>query len=305
MSNDWVIHRLNTGWLYSPDAVSLSGEGRHPAAPGGAIRLRSWQPAIPQPDGRTLPGAMVPAPAWLLRGGGLKILVDTGTGTAEEIQSVQRSYGLNLTVETPAECNILARLAVLDVQPRDIDLVLHTHLHFDHIGGDHLFPAARFLVQREEIPWALCPPAFAGYYFPSFRPKLLSVLDRISFIDKDCTPAPGLRLVHTGGHSQGHCVVFVETRIGTVAIAGDAVYNYRNLELNWPQGPYTDLTAVLRSIELLKTADVVLVNHDSDFDRLFPDDTIGDRELSTATLTYMRRLRTCGAFTIETTHNPE
>jgi hypothetical protein len=79
-------------------------------------------------------------------------------------------------------------------------------------------------------------------------------------------------------------------------IAGDAVYNYRNLEYEWPQGALFDLEATLRSVQTLKRADIILLNHDPEFEDLFPSGVIGATPLPAATASYMRRLRTSGAF---------
>src|SRR6266511_3130231 len=87
--------------------------------------------------------------------------------------------------------------------------------------------------------------------------------------------APDVRMVHTGGHSPGHSVVFVRTRMGTAVIAGDAVYNYRNLEFEWPQGAVFDVAATLRAMQTLKTADLILLNHDPPLYKLFPWGVIG------------------------------
>src|SRR5205823_447357 len=88
----------------------------------------------------------------------------------------------------------------------------------------------------------------------------------------------------------------VDTPSGLAVIAGDAVYNYRNLEYNWPQGPLFDVAATLRAIHVVKSADIILVNHDPIFEDLFPGDVIGADPPPDATASYMLRLRTATAF---------
>src|SRR5262249_768895 len=169
-----------------------------------------------------------------------------------------------------------------------------------HVGGNELFENAQFLVNAAELPWALCPPPFGVYYYREFGVHVLNVLDQIQIIHGNYQVAPGIRIVYTGGHSPGHSVVFVDTAVGKVVIAGDAVYNYRNLEYEWPQGPLFDVGQTLSAIQLLKSADVILVNHDPAFDKLFPTEVVGDAPLKPETAEYMRRLRTTGSFRLET-----
>ena len=291
-----VVHRLNTGWIESMPGVSLMNEGKHPDVPGGQIRSYGWSDAVVRPDGTVVGGTMIPAPAWYIEGTDRHILVDTGTGSAETIIAVQKRYGVNLAAVTEPEHDIRVQLDRLGVAPEQIDLVIHTHLHFDHVGGNTLFPNATFLVNEVELPWALAPPPYGVYYYREFSEQVHAVTDRIRIVVGDLQVAPGVRMVHTGGHSPGHSVVFVETVAGLVVIAGDAVYNYRNLEYEWPQGPLFDVGATIRAIQTLKTADAILVNHDPLFDRLFPDGRVGHEPLPAPTAEYMRLLRTAGAF---------
>lgn len=290
------IHWLNTGWIESMPGVSLMGEGRHPGVPGGQIKSYGYTSEIRRPNGQVVEGTMIPAPAWYIEGAGKKILVDTGTGKADEVIQVQSLYGNPLATVTEPEHDIVHQLGRLGVAPEDIDIVIHTHLHFDHVGSDEAFPNATFLIHASELPWALCPPPYGVYYYKEFSHHVRKVLDQVQIVHGEQQVAPGIRMVHTGGHSPGHSVVFVETDAGSAVIAGDAVYNYRNLEYEWPQGPVFDVGATVRSIQTLKAADVILVNHDPLFVDLFPSGVIGGEPLPAATAEYMTTLRTAGAF---------
>lgn len=293
---DVVIQRMNTGWLESEPATSLMSAGKHPEVPGGQIRSYGWRDDIRRPDGSIVSGTMVPAPAWYLESFGKRILIDTGTGNADEIIRVQQRYGINLANVTAPGEHILAHLDRIGVRPEQIDIVIHTHLHFDHVGGDDLFPNATFLVHQAELPWALCPPPYGVYYYREFGDKVRRALDQIAVIAGDYHVTPDVRIVFTGGHSPGHCVVFIDTPAGRAVVAGDAVYNYRNLEYEWPQGPLFDVAATLQSMQILKTAELILLNHDPLFDELFPTGVVGSGAIPGATIGYMRRLRTAGAF---------
>lgn len=296
MAGPYRIHRLNSGWIESMPGVSLMGEGRHPAVPGGQIRSYGYREDIRRPDGSVVEGTMIPAPAWYIEGAAQKILVDTGTGNAEEVIAVQSLYGSALATITEPEHDVVTQLEGLGVGAEEIDVVVQTHLHFDHVGSNERFPNATFLVNQLELPWALCPPPYGVYYYREFGHHVRAVLDQIQIVEGDRQVAPGIRMVHTGGHSPGHSVLFVETEVGTAVIAGDAVYNYRNLEYEWPQGPLFDVGATIRAIQTLKSADVILLNHDPLFEHLFPSEVVGAEPLAAETADYMERLRTAGAF---------
>jgi glyoxylase-like metal-dependent hydrolase (beta-lactamase superfamily II) len=296
MAGPYRIHRLNSGWIESMPGVSLMGAGHHPAVPGGQIRSYGYSEEIRRPDGSTVEGTMIPAPAWYIEGGAKKILVDTGTGKAEEVIAVQSLYGSPLATVTGPEHDVVTQLEGLGVGAEEIDVVVQTHLHFDHVGSNERFPNATFLVNQRELPWALCPPPYGVYYYREFGHHVSAVLDQIEIVEGDRQVAPGIRMVHTGGHSPGHSVLFVETEVGTAVIAGDAVYNYRNLEYEWPQGPLFDVGATIRAIQTVKGADVILLNHDPLFEHLFPSQVVGAAPLSAETAAYMERLRTAGGF---------
>ena len=110
MSAQLVVRRLNTGYLESMAGVSLMAEGRHPAVPGSQIKSYGWREDILRPDGTRAAGTMVPAPAWLLTGLDANILVDTGTGKAEEVIYVQSRYGMSLATVTGGDFAIEAQL---------------------------------------------------------------------------------------------------------------------------------------------------------------------------------------------------
>src|SRR5262245_12433896 len=107
--------------------------------------------------------------------------------------------------------------------PAGIDAVVNTHLHFDHCGGNHLFPGKRIHVQRRELDDArrlddytirewVDPPGVE--YAP---------------IDGERELLPGVRLVPAPGHTAGSQVVVVETGAGRQVIAGDTAVFFGEL----------------------------------------------------------------------------
>ncbi len=155
------------------------------------------------PDGRKWPvhGFVVTHP-------GGAVLVDTGVGGPDEWLSDWRVVN-----RTAADA-----LADLDMSPADIDLVINTHLHFDHCGQNAVFKHAACYVQRAELARAQreSPELYDWFDFMNARFELL---------DGDAELLPGLNVVTTPGHTVGHQSVVVQSADGASdVLIGDAAY---------------------------------------------------------------------------------
>jgi glyoxylase-like metal-dependent hydrolase (beta-lactamase superfamily II) len=114
------------------------------------------------------------------------------------------------------------------------------------------------------------------FYYPEYAHKITSVLDRVTLIDGDVQVDKNVRLVKIGGHTPGCMVVMIDTAIGRVCLTSDVMYNYRNLELNWPMGSFWDIRELMRGYDRLRIeADVIVPEHDWEFYEHFPTGTIG------------------------------
>ncbi|MGH3040914.1 MAG: N-acyl homoserine lactonase family protein [Candidatus Rokuibacteriota bacterium] len=288
-----VIHRIDTGWIEAPLESTLLGRGIHPDLPGGRLVPYGYRERIERRDGSVGSGTMIPVPAWYVEGAAKRILVDTGVPPAAETDQLHERYVGVVAQEIRDDDALVKGLAALGVEPDQVDVLVHTHLHYDHIGRDELFEAAEVVVDERELSWALSPPPYASrlFYFPEVARHLRPVLDRVRSVRDGCEIAPGVRLRFSGGHSFGHSVIEVDTALGRVVLTGDAVYSYRSLEAGWPQGTYVDLEQSVAAIASLRRADVVVVNHDPLVGELFPTGRIGDEELSARTATYLEGLK--------------
>lgn len=104
-----------------------------------------------------------------------------------------------------------------DIDLDGIDILVNTHLHFDHCGGNHLFPGVPIYVQRAELEDARGRP---GYSIPEWVDPPGRHLDYVP-VDGDHELLPGVRLLSAPGHTRGSQVVAVDTAEGLVIIAGD------------------------------------------------------------------------------------
>ncbi|HYZ76843.1 MAG TPA: N-acyl homoserine lactonase family protein [Gaiellaceae bacterium] len=107
--------------------------------------------------------------------------------------------------------------------PRDVALVINTHLHFDHCGGNRLFPGIPIHVQRRELEAAREP----DYTIPEWVD-----FDGATYVELDgeAEIVPGVRVLPTPGHTPGHQSVLVDTDDGLVVVAGDVAYRWEDFD---------------------------------------------------------------------------
>lgn len=122
-----------------------------------------------------------------------------------------------------ADCTqmVIDELARVGVTPADVDLLILTHLDFDHAGNVHLFPDAEVLVQRAAYWFAQSDGSMRSW------PAKWENLERPlhwRLLDGDTNVAPGLDALDTSGHVPGHQSVLVDLPGGAVLIAGDAAF---------------------------------------------------------------------------------
>ena len=146
--------------------------------------------------------------------GAQTMIIDAGMGDKESDRfcahhGVERSRHLDHSL---AEAGLAAE---------DIDLVLATHLHFDHSGGFTVrgadgrlrprFPKARYLVRRGEwdAAWLTDAKSKASYFADNLRP--LAEAGVVDFIEEDGEVMPGVRVQRTGGHTAHHQVAVIES----------------------------------------------------------------------------------------------
>lgn len=223
-------------------------------------------------------GLRSPLTMWLIEGAGLNIVVDTGCDVADLSPAVTTSVLRNHMVWTEhrPEWTVEAQLARFDLEPADIDVVINTCCHFDHIGNNTKFPKAIFIVQKRELPLAIHPPPWALYYYPEFAFNLLDVRSRLELIDGDLRITDGVSVHLLGGHSPGTQVVLLDTAAGRVCIPGDLVPYYKNIELNWPMGAFFDVEGIMHAYQWMRTnADVIVPHHDWGFFDRHPDGVVG------------------------------
>jgi N-acyl homoserine lactone hydrolase len=216
-------------------------------------------------DGTVTQGVKHPGCVYCIEGAGKTILVDTGVGDFERVRSVRTRRGDRFYLVAKPEWELVAQLKTLGLRPDDIEIVIITHLHWDHIGGNCLFRRARFYVPREDVPLALTGPRYAPHFFPEMADCITSVASRMNLVDTDAEIAPGVEVWKVGGHTPGSHVVAIEGDNGVIVLAGDVINKYENLEYDWPgpTGNMWNMGELLRAHARLKRhATIVIPGHD-------------------------------------------
>jgi len=200
---------------------------------------------------------------WYIEGAEKRVLVDTGPSAPDLALRYHPHLGLSRQ-----DLGLRQALSGIGIKPQEIDLVVLTHLHWDHCYNLELLSRASFLVQKEEIRYAVSPlPVHQLGYEAGVQglcPAWMSVFDRIRVTDGDEELLPGLKIVTLPGHTPGFQGVLVEAEKGRYLIAGDAMPLFENWEKRIPHGVHVDLhksEETFKKVHFLHP-DVVLPGHD-------------------------------------------
>jgi N-acyl homoserine lactone hydrolase len=194
----------------------------------------------------------LPLISWYIEGSDKKILIETGGGDPSEMPKAIHPY------RREKDQAIEAKLLRLGVHCEDVDIVLVTHLHWDHSGGNHLFPNARVIVQEEELRTA-CP------FFPGVPERHYCLDVQYTLIRGDARIAEGLDVILTPGHTFGLQAVLVQGETQKILIASDTFPLFKNLETQPAtiSNVYVDLDAYNASVKkIAKLQAFVLPSHD-------------------------------------------
>jgi glyoxylase-like metal-dependent hydrolase (beta-lactamase superfamily II) len=207
---NWQLDTINGGTFSIDGGVAF-----------GIVPKPLWSNLIaPDANNRVRLGAN----CLLARDGRHTVLVDAGYG--DKYGKLDRNFW-----ELESGNPIVDNLAALGVAPEDVDLVVMTHLHWDHAGGltrynDQrtivpTFPNARYVIGRDEWDDALgqSPELESAYPLQNLTP--LADAGLVDLIDGDEEIVPGLRARQTGGHTRGHLAFSFASAGQTAFFIGD------------------------------------------------------------------------------------
>ena len=214
------ITRLVEVWKWEDDIWMVLEDSKPPI-----VHTQPWL----IPDHATTAGRMfINFQAFFVRAGNRRIMIDTCIGADRERQ---------FPVFTKMRTTFMQDLASLGIAPNDIDTVLCTHLHFDHVGWNtHLvdgrwvptFPKARYLFSRQEYDHWLMLRDTGGYHginhlSDAVDPVIEAGL--VDFIPHDYALTEEISLLPTPGHTPGHVSVYISSQGQEAVITGDMMHH--------------------------------------------------------------------------------
>lgn len=164
-----------------------------------------------------------PVFAFYLEGGPKKILVDTGV-----LEAGPDGTFHGFPLEDAGPQGMVKALAGIGLKPEDIDIVIITHMHFDHAANIGLFPKAQFILQKKEWEYTKAPlPIQRGVYLT----ELLAELESYDLVlaDDGYEVADGVKVLCVPGHTKGQQATVVNTSDGTYVLSGDLMYTQVNI----------------------------------------------------------------------------
>jgi methylmalonyl-CoA epimerase len=201
----------------------------------GVIPKPLWAPKAPPDERNRILLAMRP----LIVKGARTMIIDAGAGDKEN-QKFRDIYGLDGSERLDRS------LAEAGLTVDDIDIVLASHLHFDHAGGFTVrdasgrlrprFPRAQYIVRRGEWDDATHPNARTkgSYFLDNYVP--LAEAGVLQLVDEDQTIMPGVRVRRTGGHTPHHQIVLIESGKQSAAFVADMMPTTAHLPDVWVMG---------------------------------------------------------------------
>jgi glyoxylase-like metal-dependent hydrolase (beta-lactamase superfamily II) len=230
----------------------------------GDLRVHALQAGLQQLDGGAMFG-VVPKTLWerkipadarnriplgmrclLIEHPDALVLIDTGAGN-KETEKFYGIYGIeNSPIGDTGPTQLESALVQAGFSPDDVTVVINSHLHFDHAGGNTRrgasgapelsFPNAHYIVRRGEWDWAhRTNERTSASYFPhNFDPLLAA--GRLELVDSDAEVLRGVSLRKTPGHTPHHQGVLIESGTERMFYLADLAPTTSHVPLPWIMG---------------------------------------------------------------------
>jgi glyoxylase-like metal-dependent hydrolase (beta-lactamase superfamily II) len=217
----------------------------------GEMKLTWLSGGVTNLDGGAMFG-VVPKPLWerkyecneknqielrtdpiLIQWDGKNILMESGIGKGKLTDKQKRNFGV--VEESHLEEDLLA----LGLKPEDIDIVLMTHLHFDHacgltklVNGEYVsvFPKAKII--SSSIEWNEMQNPNIRSINTYWKENWQAIVTQVETFEKNWELGP-IKLIHTGGHSDGHSILLLEDGIETIIHMADLMPTHAHKPALW------------------------------------------------------------------------
>ncbi len=217
----WTIGQTRITSLVEAETPGVPVELFYPDAPADAVADATWMdPALGGPD-----GIVFRVQSFVVEHRDRTIVVDPCVGNGKHL-----AFPFWHQLETPW----MAQFRAAGFDPDDVDMVIHTHLHEDHIGWDtHLvdgvwvptFPNAQHVYVDVELDWAASEDMRKEQ--DPFAESIAPIIDAgLSWqVGPDAELGDGIRLLSTPGHTPGHASVEIQTGAELLVISGDVLHH--------------------------------------------------------------------------------
>jgi glyoxylase-like metal-dependent hydrolase (beta-lactamase superfamily II) len=235
------LHAAHTLGALRIHALQAGGQRLDGGAMFGVVPKVLWEKRIPADERNRIPLGMR---CLLIEHPDGLVLIDTGAGNKEDPKFID-IYGIEAEVEGHTTM-LHAALAAAGHTAADVNVVINTHLHFDHAGGNTMrdasgaivptFPNARYLVHRGELDYAShTNERTAASYFPrNWEP--LAAFGQLELVESGTELLPGIHVRHTPGHTPNHQSVVIESAGETAVFLGDVCPTAAHVPLPWIMG---------------------------------------------------------------------
>lgn len=241
------FHDVKLTWL-NGGVTALDG-----GAMFGVVPKALWSRKYPVNEANQIE---LPCEPMLVQVDGKNLLIDTGVGFGKLTEKQLRNFGVS------EESTIFDSLTELGLTAANIDGILMTHMHFDHAGGlthyegEQLvssFPNAKIYVTATEWNEMREPNIRSRntYWKENWEP----VQEQVVTYEGELEVAPGIKLIHTGGHSDGHAIVRMERGDEVLLHMADIMPTHAHQNPLWVLA-YDDypMTSVFAKERLMKEA---------------------------------------------------
>jgi glyoxylase-like metal-dependent hydrolase (beta-lactamase superfamily II) len=255
-------------------AIQAGGQKLDGGAMFGVVPKPLWERRIPADERNRIQLGMrcvlIEHPSGL-------VLIDTGAGNKEDKKFLD-IYGID-NAGTDGRTWLEDGLKQVGARPEDIAIVINTHLHFDHAGGNTYrnekgeialsFPNARYIVKRGEYDYAMHPNerTSASYFERNFIPVVTA--HKFEFVSREKEIVKGVRVIPTPGHTPFHQSVLIDSGGERAFFLADMLPTSAHLPLPWIMGydvePLVTLETKRRILRQAEDENWLLIfEHDAD-----------------------------------------
>ncbi|AQP54674.1 hypothetical protein CBF34_03860 [Vagococcus penaei] len=199
-----TFHNMTLTWLEG-GITHLDG-----GAMFGVVPKPVWSKKYPVNERNQIE---LPTDPILIQYQGKNLLIDSGIGNAKLSEKQRKIFGVTRESEVEASLN------TLNLTPEDINFVLMTHMHFDHATGltvfdeasqtyKSYFPNAKIYIQATEWAEMKAPNIRSKSTYWSMNWE--AIADQVMTYEEKVEVLPGISMIHTGGHSDGHALIKLE-----------------------------------------------------------------------------------------------